>query len=229
MLLVLHFAVGIFQGIQAPVRYSLSAEVFPLKARGAIMMLTRIGWPIGALCATLIQRYVRPLKIAELMPFGQGWRICLVLSCFPLYALLLIGLAAVPESPRYYIAIGKYKKAMSVLSYIRIWGCCCSKEPRKLSDEETKDLQAMLSSEQQAVVSSDVVGGLDQNSRQRKALATGTRQDELPKAVRAEEKQLLKCENFFPQALWTVPRLSYTRCRYIMMILFVYIWIGCSW
>ena len=92
VLFVLHFIVGIFQGIQKPVRYSMSAEFFPLKGRGAVMMLTRIGWPIGALCATLLQRFVHPLNLPKLGMFGQGWRLCLILSCFPLYSLLLVGL-----------------------------------------------------------------------------------------------------------------------------------------
>ena len=116
---------GLFQGVQIPVRHSLAAEVFPIKGRGASMMLTLgIGWPIGALCATLIQRFVRPLNLPQLLAFGQGWRLCLVLSAFPLYLLLLLGLIFIPESPRYYIAMKKYDKAASVLKYIDSCACC---------------------------------------------------------------------------------------------------------
>ena len=209
-----HFLVGVFQGVQRPVRYSLSAEMFPLKGRGAIMMFTRIGWPIGALCATLIQRFVHPLNVPQLMPFGQGWRLCLMLSCLPLYIVLLLGLIGVPESPRYYIAMGKYEKAFSVLSCIR--SCACAKDKHQLIEEETRDLQALLcknGDQQQRQGHSSGVADANHGSRQRKSLGTDMHADESPSAaVRERATHSSRCERFFPRALWTVPRLSYTRC-----------------
>lgn len=205
---------GIFQGVQRPVRYSLSAEIFPLKGRGAIMMFTCIGWPIGGLCATLIQRFVQPLNVPQLMPFGQGWRLCLVLSCFPLYMLLLLGLIGVPESPRFYIAMGKYGKAFSVLSRIR--SCACAKDKHQPSEEETRDLQALLcknGDQQQCQGHSSGIADANHGSRQRKLLGKGMHAGESPSAaVRERATQSSRCERFFPRALWTVPRLSYTRC-----------------
>ena len=93
VLILLHFIVGLFQGIQEPVRYSMTAEFFPVQGRGAVMMLMRVGWPIGGLCATFLQRFVHPLNLPQMVSiFVQGWHLCLILSCFPFYILLLIGL-----------------------------------------------------------------------------------------------------------------------------------------
>ena len=67
--LFLHLIVGIFQGVQGPVRYSLCAELFPIKGRGAAMMLTLgMGWPGGALIATATNRFVRGTTIPFLAP-----------------------------------------------------------------------------------------------------------------------------------------------------------------
>jgi len=136
---------GLFQGIQNPARSSIAAEFFPLKGRGAAIMMTRLGWPIGALCATGLQRFVHPISVPQLGMLGQGWRLCLFLSCFPAYTLLLVGLIWMPESPRYYIATGKYDKAFSVLSYLRM--CSCRKDKQKMVDEDKKDLEFLLTSQ----------------------------------------------------------------------------------
>ena len=196
----------------------MSAEMFPLKGRGAIMVLTRIGWPLGALCATLIQRLVLPINIEKLAPFGEGWRLCLVLSSFPLYVLLLVGLFLVPESPRYYIAVGKYDRAFAVLRYIR--ACSCSKRERERLKEDKEDLVGLLENQrderERGVVSGGSAEGVDQRSRKRKVRKTDTLPDDDAAAgsFRGPRKSSSCCEKCFPRRLWMVPTLSYTRCRF---------------
>ena len=111
----------------------------------------------------------------------------------------------VPESPRYYIAMGKYKKAFSVLSYMR--SCSCRKDKRKRTEEEdNKDLELLLASqrdEQQAVTDMD---------RQKKMAATSKR-DGVVTTSRRGSKLASTFKRCFPRELWTVPRLSYTRFR----------------
>ena len=99
----------------------------------------------------------------------------------------------VPESPRYYIAMGKYKKAFSVLSDMR--GCSCRKDRQKIIDEDKEDLELLLTSQHDSQQS---VGDMYTPK----------------KKFRRRSKLSRACDRCFPRELWTVPRLSYTRCRW---------------
>ncbi len=139
-LVVLRVLTGFAIGLQRPVRVSLTAEFLPISSRGAVMVLTRIGWPVGGIVANVTFFYSLP-----------NWRLCLLLSSVPAYCAVLCLLVLVPESPRYLLGRGRGGAAVEVLARIR----SCNGSP--LQPEEREELEA--------IVLKDSVEGADEARR----------------------------------------------------------------
>ena len=103
----------------------------------------------------------------------------------------------VPESPRYYISVGEYYKAFSVLSYLR-W-CSCTKDKQKLIDEDKEDLKSLLATQ-------------SGTETQAKSAEKGNKDGAgITSSIRRKLSTVFY--RIFLCQLWRVPRLSYTRCR----------------
>ena len=96
-LVIARFLLGIGIGAGYPIGSSFVADVSPVRSRGRLMTLAFSGWGVGAFCAALIGWLVLREPTG-----GQGWRLMLASGAAPaVLALLLIGIARLPESPRW--------------------------------------------------------------------------------------------------------------------------------
>ncbi|MDA8330022.1 MAG: MFS transporter [Candidatus Dormibacteraeota bacterium] len=96
-LVIARFLLGTGIGAGYPIGASFVADVSPARWRGRLMTLAFAGWGVGAFCAALIGWLVLREPTG-----GQGWRLMLASGAAPaLLALLLIGIARLPESPRW--------------------------------------------------------------------------------------------------------------------------------
>lgn len=94
------------------------AEISPPKNRGTLVSLNQLAIVIGILAAYLVNWQVSRL--------GEGsWRWMLAIAAIPSIA-FLVGLLAIPESPRWLISRGRQKEGERVLA--RIFGASAAKE-----------------------------------------------------------------------------------------------------
>jgi SP family arabinose:H+ symporter-like MFS transporter len=101
---------GLSVGIASVISPMYIAEISPAPFRGRMVTMNQLAIVIGALCSIIV---------AYFLSFGAAWRWMFASECVPAIA-LLIGLASVPESPRWLMQANQIETARSVL--IRISG-----------------------------------------------------------------------------------------------------------
>lgn len=101
MLLVLRFCTGFGLGGELPAASTLVSEYSPTKIRGRNVIILESFWAWGWIIAALVAYALIPV---------YGWRVAFFVGAIPaLFAAYLR--KAVPESPRYLEAVGKYEEA----------------------------------------------------------------------------------------------------------------------
>jgi putative MFS transporter len=101
MLLILRFCTGFGLGGELPAASTLVSEYSPTKIRGRNVIILESFWAWGWIIAALVAYALIPV---------YGWRIAFLVGAVPaLFAAYLR--KAVPESPRYLEAVGKYEEA----------------------------------------------------------------------------------------------------------------------
>jgi putative MFS transporter len=101
MLLVLRFFTGFGLGGELPAASTLVSEYSPTKIRGRNVIILESFWAWGWIIAALVAYALIPV---------YGWRVAFFVGAIPaLFAAYLR--KAVPESPRYLEAVGKYEEA----------------------------------------------------------------------------------------------------------------------
>ena len=100
------FLVGFGVGIEIQV-FTLIEEFFPPRYRTKVSVIVCIFWTVGFLISAIVGAQMRRI----------GFRVMLGLVCVPM-AMFLVGIAGVPESPRFCIASGNDEKALLILNHI---------------------------------------------------------------------------------------------------------------
>ncbi len=108
VLIFARFVVGIAIGLSSVVSPLYISEVAPSKVRGGLVSLYQFAITIGILAAFIVD-YV--------LAHDGSWRWMLGLAIVP-SLLLLIGMIAMPESPRYLFKIGRDQEAQDELQRI---------------------------------------------------------------------------------------------------------------
>lgn len=118
-------AVGIGIGIASEVAPLYISEVAPPKVRGSLVSLNQLAITIGIVVSYLADYALAPM---------QEWRYMLGLAAIPA-TILVVGMAFVPETPRWLIRKGMLDEAKAVLKRIR---------PSIDIDKEVGDIQQGL-------------------------------------------------------------------------------------
>ena len=100
-LVVMLFLAGVGFGGVAPVATALVGEFAPQRSRGALMGWTQVVWVLGWIVAALGSVF---------LAHGVAWREIFLVGLLPII-LAVVGLALVPESPRYLLAHGRRAEA----------------------------------------------------------------------------------------------------------------------
>ncbi|MHB8461936.1 MAG: sugar porter family MFS transporter [Vulcanimicrobiaceae bacterium] len=108
LLIVARFVVGIAIGLSSVVSPLYISEVSPSKVRGGLVSLYQFAITIGIFAAFIVD-YV--------LAHDAAWRWMLGLAIVP-SLLLLVGMFAMPESPRYLFKIGRDRQAQDELQRI---------------------------------------------------------------------------------------------------------------
>mmetsp|Transcript_10641 Transcript_10641/g.20851 ORF Transcript_10641/g.20851 Transcript_10641/m.20851 type:complete len:462 (-) Transcript_10641:26-1411(-) len=85
-------------------------EFIPTKLRGRWACIMSVWWSLGTVLEAGLAWYLLPTL---------GWRWLLAISASPLI-LVFLGMLTLPESPRYYIVVGKPEKAQRVLQRVAL-------------------------------------------------------------------------------------------------------------
>jgi sugar porter (SP) family MFS transporter len=106
VLIAARFVVGIAIGLCSVTSPLYVSEVAPAKHRGALVSLYQFAITIGILAAYLVDLWLTP---------QADWRMMLGLAVVPA-ALLIAGMLAMPETPRFLFANGRTAQARAVLA-----------------------------------------------------------------------------------------------------------------
>jgi putative MFS transporter len=108
VLLVLRFITGLGLGGEQPVVFTFLSEMVPSDIRGRINGLTEAMWGFGTLFAAGLTFFVLP---------NFGWRLTFAFGVIPALLVWFLRLG-IPESPRWYMIVGKTDKAEAQLQMI---------------------------------------------------------------------------------------------------------------
>jgi putative MFS transporter len=107
-LLVMRFLVGFGLGGELPVASTLVTEFSPRAHRGKLVVVLESFWAFGWALAAVVAWLLIP---------STGWRAAFFLGSLPVLYILYLR-RAVPESPRFLQAAGRYDEAVSVVRRI---------------------------------------------------------------------------------------------------------------
>lgn len=112
LLIIFRFLYGFVFGFSLPLTISMVCEIFPLKYRGKCIIFTNFCTSIGKVYAILLAYLI-------LIDFQTGnWRLLMII-CSLSSIIVIIGLIFfVKESPRFLIAIEKFKEAFEIIDHI---------------------------------------------------------------------------------------------------------------
>lgn len=99
---------GLGVGLASVVSPMYIAEIAPARMRGCLVTINQLAIVTGLLCSVIV---------AYVLSFSGAWRWMFASNCAPV-VLLLIGLAFVPESPRWMVQKGRKPEALDVLTAI---------------------------------------------------------------------------------------------------------------
>ncbi|WP_026423317.1 MFS transporter [Actinokineospora inagensis] len=105
---VLRFVVGFGMGGFIPVDTALLHEFMPSGARARVLALWGLAFPLGALAATALARWLLP---------HVGWRGVFLAAAAPAL-LLLVARRAVPETPTYLLGRGRIAEAEAAVRWV---------------------------------------------------------------------------------------------------------------
>lgn len=109
ILIMSRFGLGIAIGIAAVITPLYLAETAPLKLRGAVVAIYQLAITLGIFCA---------YSVNYLLLEHHAWRIMFASSAIPAL-ILIVGLMFLPESPRWFVSVGRTKDANRVLCRLR--------------------------------------------------------------------------------------------------------------
>ncbi len=127
-LIVWRFIGGMGVGLASTVSPMYIAEISPAQLRGRLVVVNQLAIVIGLSTSVLATYW---------LSFGGHWRWMFASEALPIL-FLMIGLALVPESPRWLAAAGDYGKSLGVLA--RING-------RSQAERELREIRAELGEE----------------------------------------------------------------------------------
>jgi len=125
-LVFFRFLVGLGLGGELPVASTLVSEFSPSRYRGRLLTLLESFWAYGWVLAALIAYFVIP---------RYGWRLAFFLGALPAIYVLVLR-RAIPESPRFLLARGRFQEAEEILTR---WVSPSSKEEE--ASEESGNLR----------------------------------------------------------------------------------------
>jgi sugar porter (SP) family MFS transporter len=106
--IIWRFVGGMGVGLASTVSPMYIAEIAPARLRGRLVVVNQLAIVIGLSLS---------VYVAYLLSHGDHWRWMFATQGLPV-ACLLIGLAIVPESPRWLATAGRYPEALAVLAKI---------------------------------------------------------------------------------------------------------------
>jgi MFS transporter, SP family, galactose:H+ symporter len=101
--------IGLAIGLTSVAAPMYIAELSPARSRGKLVSLFQLAVTVGILVSYTVDRALAP---------DHAWRWMLGLACIP-GALLVLGMIAMPESPRWLLKTGAEKAARHALSLVR--------------------------------------------------------------------------------------------------------------
>lgn len=99
---------GVGVGIASITSPMYIAEIAPSRKRGRLIVVNQLAIVVGSMLS---------IVVAYLLSFSGEWRWMLGSECLPVI-LFLIGLALVPESPRWLVRVGREADALAILEEI---------------------------------------------------------------------------------------------------------------
>ncbi|CAM9548273.1 unnamed protein product, partial [Phaeothamnion confervicola] len=109
-------AAGVGVGGSIPVVFTLGAELFPTRVRGALLTVVASCWMFGAIfsagAAWLLLGEAGGAKIVQ----GADWRHYAIVAAVPALMAVLAATRLLPESPRFLLGRGRAKEAAAVLN-----------------------------------------------------------------------------------------------------------------
>src|SRR5271163_3534824 len=133
--------IGLAIGLTSVAAPMYIAELSPARNRGKLVSLFQLAVTTGILVSYIVDRSLAP---------EHAWRWMLGLACVP-GALLVIGMMAMPESPRWLLKTGAEKAARKALSLVR---------PANEIDEEVRAIHEDLEHNRPAAWSELLMPGL---------------------------------------------------------------------
>lgn len=114
LLVVFRFIYGFVYGFSLPLTTSMVCEIFPLKFRGKCIIFT-------SFCISIGKVYAIFLAYMILTDFQTGnWKLLMVISSLSTIFVIIGLIFFVKESPRFLIAIQKFKEAFEIIDHIGI-------------------------------------------------------------------------------------------------------------
>ncbi len=112
ILAIFRFLIGVGVGGALPIIASLVAEYSSRERRGRNISLVETFWAVGWLSAVLLSLVV--------YTDVEGWRLYMALAGFLSLTLVLMSNAALPESIRYLMSIGRREEAQELIDRFRV-------------------------------------------------------------------------------------------------------------